>query len=181
MKKEMTIRAAIPADVGAIYAIWLEGIEKSFAGFAHPSDLREQFHHNFAACRAPFGFWVAEGAGQLLGWQSLLPCTSNPLKRNMLAEASTYVTAADRSTGVGHALLQRAQAEASAHGLRFILAYTMTANTRVGQLYQRCGFQPSGRLTTSEPDTFYAERLLWFYAVPLVWSAPPQPLFATAL
>ena len=60
----MTIRPATPADFNAIYAIWLEGIAHSFAGFAHPADLREQFEHTFTSCRLPFGFWVAEEAGQ---------------------------------------------------------------------------------------------------------------------
>ena len=82
----MTIRPALPADFAPIYAIWLAGIAHSFAGFAHPADLREQFEHNFSSCRPPFGFWVAEEAGQVLGFQSLLPCTSNPLKRHLLAK-----------------------------------------------------------------------------------------------
>ena len=69
----MTIRPAQPADFEAIYAIWLAGIAHSFAGFAHPADLREQFEHTFTSCRLPFGFWVAEEAGLVLGCCSCKP------------------------------------------------------------------------------------------------------------
>ncbi|MGI4875551.1 MAG: GNAT family N-acetyltransferase [Janthinobacterium lividum] len=171
----MTIRPALPADFEPVYAIWLAGIAHSFAGFAHPADLWAQFEHNFSSCRPPFGFWVAEEAGQVLGWQSLLPCTSNPLKRQLLAEASTYVAASGQGRGVGEPLLRRALAEAAQSGLRFVLAYTLAENARVGQLYERCGFRASGRLTATEPADFYAERLLWLYAVPVDSSAPRIP------
>lgn len=163
----MTIRPATPADFNAIYAIWLEGIAHSFAGFAHPADLREQFHHNFISCHPPFGFWVAEEDELVLGWQSLLPCTSNPLKRHLLAESSTYLGDGGRGRGVGELLLRRALAEARDSGLRFVVAYTLVENTRVGELYARCGFQANGRMTAAELADFYADRLLWLYAVPV--------------
>jgi L-amino acid N-acyltransferase YncA len=173
------VRPASPADFEAIYTIWLEGIAHSFAGFQHPADLREQFHHNFATSHLPFGFWVAEVAGQVVGWQSLLPCTTNPLKRHLMAEASTYVTVSGQGIGVGEALLRRGQAEASLRHLRFVLAYTLTENARARHLYERCGFQPTGQLTASEPDTFYADRLLWLYPVPVAALAQAAPFLTT--
>ncbi|MDO7886646.1 GNAT family N-acetyltransferase [Hymenobacter cheonanensis] len=162
----MTIRPAAPVDFEAIYAIWLEGIAHSFAGFAHPPDLREQFHHNFATCQPPFGFWVAEEAGQVLGWQSLLPCTSNPLKRYLLAESSTYVAADVQLKGLGESLLRKALNEAGMREIQFVIGWVRTNNSGIAKMVARCGFvltQP-GFVPQVPPLTHVSN--LWVYTVP---------------
>lgn len=166
----MTIRPATPADFNAIYAIWLEGIAHSFAGFAHPVDLREQFEHTFTSCRLPFGFWVAEEAGLVLGWQSLLPCTGNPLKRQLLAESSTYVAGGTRSKGVGEALLRRALAEAEARELQFVLGWVLAGNEPMRVLTRRCGFEPSSNTFTPQVPPLTSAKELWVYTVPATLS-----------
>ena len=136
------------------------------SGFAHPADLREQFEHNFTSCRPPFGFWVAEEAGQVLGFQSLLPCTSNPLKRHLLAESSTYVAAGEQDRGVGEPLLRRALAEAQTNGLQFVLGYVLAANERVVNMVERCGFASGTNLLIPQQPPFDTTKRLWVYTVP---------------
>ncbi|MFC6223778.1 GNAT family N-acetyltransferase [Hymenobacter artigasi] len=161
----MTIRPALPTDFDAIYAIWLDGIVHSFAEFDRPADLQEQFHDNFTTCRPPFGFWVAEVAGNVVGWQSLLPCTSNPMKRHLLAESSTYRALGSHSNGAGEALLRAALAWAGPAGLQFVLAYTLESNTAVGRLYERCGFVPTGQLPPPHSPPLYGPKIFWSFAI----------------
>ena len=173
------IRRSSPADFDAIYAIWLDGLVHSFAGFDYPADLREQFHHNFVTCRTPFGFWVAETAGNVVGWQSLLPCTSNPMKRHLLAESSTYIAPGSQSNGAGEALLRAALAWAGTAGLQFVLAYTLVSNTAVGRLYERCGFVPAGQLPPPHSPPLYGPKVFWSYAIEPV-AAAEQPIQAAS-
>ena len=161
----MSIRPAAPADFEAIYAIWLAGIEHSFAGFPHPPDLREQFHHNFATCQPPFGFWVAEEAGEVVGWQSLLPCTCNPLKRHLMAESSTYVAAGARGQGVAKPLLRHALAEARGLQLQFVLGYVLAGNVRVASLVKAVGFEVSLNTLIPQVPPYTEAKELWVYTV----------------
>ena len=164
--KLFPIRPAIPADFEAIYAIWLAGIAHSFAGFAHPPDLREQFHHNFTTCQPPFSFWVAEDAKDILGWQSLLPCTSNPLKRHLLAESSTYVASGIQNNGLGESLLRWALTEAEVRDLQFVLGWILAGNERMRALVRRCHFEPSGGTFTAQVPPLTSAKELWVYTVP---------------
>ena len=157
------IRPAQPNDFDAIYAIWLEGIVHSFAGFDYPADLREQFHNNFATCRPPFGFWVAETVGEVVGWQSLLPCTSNPLKRHLLAESSTYVAVGTQTRGMGYALLRHALAEAGERGLQFVFGYVLAGNVRMAKLVHRCGFVLASNALTPQLPPFHSAKDLWIH------------------
>ena len=170
----MIIRPAMNADFEAVYAIWLDGLVHSFAGFDYPANLREQFHQNFATCQPPFGFWVAEAAGKVVGWQSLLPCTSNPMKRHLLAESSTYIAPGSQLNGIGEALLRTALAWAGSAGLQFVLAYTLVSNTAVGRLYERCGFVPAGQLPRPHSPPLYGPKVFWSYAIrPVAAVEPP--------
>lgn len=164
--KLLPIRPAIPADFEGIYAIWLAGVAHSFAGFAHPPDLREQFHHNFTTCQPPFGFWVAEDAKDILGWQSLLPCTSNPLKRHLLAESSTYVAADMQLKGLGESLLRQALTEAGMRGLQFVLGWVRTNNKGIAKMVARCGFVPTKHGLTPQVPPLTPANELWMYTVP---------------
>ena len=144
----MTIRPALPADFAPIYAIWLAGIAHSFAGFAHPADLREQFEHNFTGCRPPFGFWVAEEAGQVLGWCSILPAFSHPLKRNTEAEVSTYVGIDTQKHGIGTGLMQAVFTELEGTGIECVWGFAKSDNQRSIRMCEKAGMRVCGNSTT---------------------------------
>ena len=136
--------------------------------------MREQFEHNFTGCRPPFGFWVVEEAGLVLGWQSLLPCTSNPLKRHLLAESSTYVAADTRHRGLGERLLRWALAEAGPGGLQFVLGWVLAGNEPMRRLVSRCGLEPANNTNTFAPQRppLTSAKELWVYTVPA--TTPPS-------
>ena len=173
----MSIRPAAPADFEAIYAIWLAGIEHSFAGFPHPPDLSQQFHHNFATCQPPFGFWVAEEAGEVVGWQSLLPCTCNPLKRHLMAESSTYVAAGARGRGVAKLLLSYVLAEAQKLQLQFVLGYVSAGNVRMASIVKAVGFELGLSPIIPEVPPYTEAKDLWIYTVKYMAynTLPPPP------
>jgi L-amino acid N-acyltransferase YncA len=160
-----TIRLATSADLEAIYTIWLDGIMHSFEGFEYPVDLREQFYHNFTGCFSPFAFWVAEAEGQVVGWQSLLPCTSNPLKRKLLAESSTYVTPKMQGGGTGELLLRSALQDAGRRGLQFVYGYVRHGNARLAKLVEQCGFVLTSNSLTPLVPPFASAKDLWIYTV----------------
>ena len=161
----IAIRLATSADFDTIYATWLDGITHSFAGFEHPADLREQFYHNFASSHSPFAFWVAEVEGQVIGWQSLLPCTSNPLKRKLLAESSTYVTPKMQGSGAGELLLRWVLQDAGRRGLQFVHGYVRHGNTRLAKLVEQCGFVLVSDSITPRIPPLTPVKDSWIYTV----------------
>ena len=144
----MTIRPATDMDFEAIYSIWLDGIAQTFAGCLLPATLREQFYYNFATSRFPFGFWVAEAAGEVEGWCSILPAFSHPLKQGSNGEVSTYVRPGGQLRGIGSELMQQVFACLEATNLDVVWGFANPANAQSIRMCERAGMRVCGATAT---------------------------------
>ena len=137
---ELAIDELTPADWPATRAIYLEGIATGQATFetqAPEWDAWDRGH-------LPFCRLAARVDGRLAGWAVLSPVSSRDCYAGV-AEVSIYVTAADRSRGIGRALLQAVIAESAKHGIWTLQSATFAENAASIRLQQSCGFRIVGR------------------------------------
>lgn len=141
------IREATPADVDAVFAIWKEGALQSL-GTSLPEgvDFRARFHQQVAEQDENFKVFLAEDERGLLGWQALAPFRSNPAVRHLMAESSTYVSAASGKLGVGRDLILHALRHADHSKLQYVVAYVASTNERTLYSAQKAGFHLVGML-----------------------------------
>jgi L-amino acid N-acyltransferase YncA len=158
------IRAAGPADAGAIAAIYNHGIEERQATFEtrlRSSD--EILGWLDAGDRFPVIVAVYEGA--VAGWARIARYSEREAYRGV-AECQVYVHPGRRRLGVGAALANSIAAEAESKGYWKLIGRLFTSNDASIALVDRCGFRHvgvhlrHGRLDGHWKDVLLVERLL---------------------
>jgi L-amino acid N-acyltransferase YncA len=158
------IRAAGPADAGAIAAIYNHGIEERQATFEtrlRSSD--EILGWLDAGDRCPVIVAVYEGA--VAGWARIARYSEREAYRGV-AECQVYVHPGRRRLGVGAALANSIAAEAESKGYWKLIGRLFTSNDASIALVDRCGFRHvgvhlrHGRLDGHWKDVLLVERLL---------------------
>ena len=162
-----TLRRATPEDAAAIAGIWLAGLTQNVVRVERAPALPDAtlaFTERLQAA-APFGFWVAAAPdGQLLGWQSVLPCVNNPVVRDRCAEASTYVLPLASHAGIGEVLLRHAMEQARGTTFHHLVGWVI--NPRALKMVERCGWSLVGLLPEADRTP---ERERWHL---VAWAVP---------
>ena len=148
IKNNFIIRLATNEDFEEIFSIWLEGISFSFAPSSISEiELKVKFELNYFLRYGIFNYWIAiSKTNEIVGWQSLNKCTTNPLKDNHFAESSTYIKKEYRNDGVGELLLNHVFNEAKYSSLKYITGYISCENKAVNILCKKVGFNIVGQL-----------------------------------
>ena len=140
-----TIRAAAPADLGAINEIYNHYVLHSTCTYQEePESLqgrRQWFEHH--GDRHPV--IVAEVAGQVLGWGSLSAYHARSAYRHTV-ENSVYVHYQHHRRGIGSRLLQELITRARELGHRAIIAGIDADQSASVALHAKFGFAEAGRL-----------------------------------
>lgn len=160
----MKLRAAQPADAGAIAAVYNEGIEDRNATFETrryaASDVAPWIERSE---RHPI--LVALDGGRLVGWARLSSYSERPCYAGV-AEASLYVARSARGRGAGRALLAELHAEAERRGFWKVIGLLFTDNDASVALFRALGYRAvgsyhrHGRLDGAWRDVLLVERLL---------------------
>lgn len=159
---DITIRLAEDYDFDAIYAIWQEGIHSS--SNINMEEMRAKFHENFALRNGIYNYWVAANIdGEILGWQSLIKFSNNPLRENLHAESSTYIAKNARALGLGYLLVEHVIKEAEKTKLECIFAFIAKTNQAAAKIGKDLGFLEVGQLPSlkenSIPKIFIAKSI----------------------
>jgi L-amino acid N-acyltransferase YncA len=136
----VAIDPMMPADWGAVRAIYQEGIASGQATFETEAPDWQEWdaaHHAFARL-------VARSRGQVVGWAALSPVSRRRCYGGV-AEVSVYVGAAHRSQGVGRQLLLAVIAESERQGIWTLQGATFPENEASLRLQWACGFREIGR------------------------------------
>jgi ribosomal protein S18 acetylase RimI-like enzyme len=146
-RQSCRVRAARPADVPALLGLMRElaGFERYLDSFAvTEAELRRR---GFPAAGEPeFNAFVAEsGDGAVAGYavSYLIPFTHDLKPTLVLKEL--FVRPADRSAGLGAALLQQVSAEARRRGCGRIRWAVLPDNDRAKAFYRRWGGTPDAQ------------------------------------
>ncbi len=158
------IRAARAADAQAIAEIYNEGIATRLATFeTEPRGATEVEAWLVAGERLPV--LVADEDEQVLGWARILAYSARPVYSGV-GEVSVYVTERARGRGLGTALLDALQEQATELGYWKLLGKLFTANAASAGMVRRCGWREVGmhhrhsRLDGEWRDVLLVERVL---------------------
>lgn len=159
------IRKATETDISEITRIRNEAIEEKIATL--DEDKHSQEHeeiwlndHSF-----PYGVWVAEEGGKLLGWASLNKFSTRPVYK-YVADLSVYVSREVRGKGIGTLLLDFIVKTAKKNGFHKIVLSGFAFNTAAMALYRKFGFhdvgtyKEQGQLNGKWVDVVLMEKIL---------------------
>ena len=141
-----TLRDATDADLPAIVDIYNASIPGRLATAdtqAVSVESRRAWFADRDGARHPL--WVAEQAGQVVGWLSFGKFHTRPAY-TATAEVSIYVATNAQRSGIATLLMTNALARAPSLGLTTFVALVFAHNARSVALCQKFGFQTWGHL-----------------------------------
>jgi L-amino acid N-acyltransferase YncA len=137
------IRDATEADLGAIFAIYNDEVERGVSTF-DTEPLDPGADSAWLSSRSPrHPVLVADTDGRVAGWGSLSQWSSKGGYART-AEVSVYVDPARRREGVGRALLVALIERAPKCGIAVLLARIAGENPASIALHRALGFEPIG-------------------------------------
>jgi phosphinothricin acetyltransferase len=138
---EISIHEMRPEDWPDVRAIYEQGIATGDATFETTVPSWESWDAaHLAPCRL-----VARRDGAIAGWAALTPFSKRPVYRGV-AEASVYVAACARGSGVGSVLMQELIGRSEAEGIWTLLAKIFPENTASLGIVGKFGFRTVGKL-----------------------------------
>jgi L-amino acid N-acyltransferase YncA len=144
---DLTIRPAVPADAGAISAIYNHYVRTSTCTFQEePDTLAERLAWLERHRGAHVALVAEEPGGGLAGWASLSPFHARSAYRYTV-EDSVYLRDDCRGRGLGKLLLGRLMDDARAGGFRNVMACICAEQEASIALHKKAGFREVGRLT----------------------------------
>ena len=141
------IRAATPADIAAITAIYDHAVRHGTASFElEPPDEAEMARRRQALVEAGYPYLVDEADGAIAGYAYAGPYRPRPAYR-WSVEDSVYVAPALHRRGIGAALLDRLIVAAEQRGFRQMIAVIGdSAQTPSIALHRAAGFRLIGAI-----------------------------------
>jgi phosphinothricin acetyltransferase len=128
-----------PADGPRVLEIYRQGIATGNATFE--TDVPDW--PSFDKSHHPFGRFVAESDGRVVGWSALTP-SSQRCAYAGVAEVSVYVAPEAQGQGVGRALLEALLPASEEAGLWTLTAGILRENEASLRLHQKVGFRLIG-------------------------------------
>lgn len=143
----LTLRAATPADIPAITAIYGPNVADGIASFEYEvPDEAEMAKRQAAILEAGYPYLVATIGGAVVGYAYASAYRTRPGYR-FAVENSVYVASAAQGKGVGKALLDRLIEDCTAKGYRQMIAVIGNlGNAGSIALHRACGFTVVGVL-----------------------------------
>jgi L-amino acid N-acyltransferase YncA len=158
------IRPAGDPDTQAIADIYNEGIATRLATFeTEPRSAADVQAWLIAGERLPV--LVAEEGDAVLGWARILAYSARPVYAGV-GEVSVYVAEHARGRGLGRALLEELQRNATELGYWKLVGKLFTANAASAGMVRSCGWREVGmhhkhaRLDGEWRDVLLVERVL---------------------
>jgi GNAT superfamily N-acetyltransferase len=156
----VTIRRATPADAAAIAGVQVRGSEWAYRGLLPeptvPTD--ERIAQRIAAWLPQLAddsdrhSFVAEQDGAVIGFVTVGP-TDDEAQAAATGELfAIYLESQVVGTGVGRALLARAEGELAARGFVVAVLWVLDGNARARQFYERAGWDADGGRRESARD-----------------------------
>ncbi|MEX2300561.1 MAG: N-acetyltransferase family protein [Bryobacterales bacterium] len=138
---EISIHQMRPEDWSDIRAIYEQGIATGDATFETTVPSWESWDAaHLTPCRL-----VARRNGAIAGWAALTPFSKRPVYQGV-AEASVYVAASARGSGVGSVLMQELIGRSEAGGIWTLLAKIFPENKASLGIVAKFGFRTVGKL-----------------------------------
>jgi L-amino acid N-acyltransferase YncA len=142
-----TLRAATPADIPAIAAIYGPAVLSGTASFeVDPPDEAEMLRRFTAITEAGYPYFVAELDGRVAGYAYVSAYRTRPAYR-FTVENSVYVAAEGQGKGIGAMLMQALIEASTAKGYRLMVAVIGDSRNHASiTLHRNAGFRFCGTI-----------------------------------
>ena len=146
----VTVRLAGAADADAIGRVQVESWRAAYTGLM-PQDVVDEF--DVAGRQALWREWlgapaaprranfVVEESGEVIGFASVGPSGDAPGDGELFA---IYLHTSRWGSGIGRALLERAEDALRAFGFRAAILYVLEGNERAARFYRTAGWEEDG-------------------------------------
>jgi len=143
----MRVRAAIPADMARVAAIYAHYVATSVATFEVDPPPPDYWHDRLAELtERNLPFLVAENASEILGYSYASQWRPKPAYR-FTTEDSVYVAPGQGGRGVGSALMKPLLDQCATAGIRRVIAVIADTGSDASRaLHARFGFTEAGVL-----------------------------------
>lgn len=128
-------------DLSPILQIWKEGLSSIYPDIQITQKQENQFKENFANRQFPYTFWVAKEDEEIIGWCSILPVFSHPLKRYSDAEVSTYIEKEIKHNGLGTDLMKFVFNQIENTDIKNIWGFVNPKNLISIKMCENCGMR----------------------------------------
>jgi L-amino acid N-acyltransferase YncA len=165
MASSVTIRLATPADAAVLATIHVRSWQWAYQGLvpdAYLEHLGQTLSERIEARRTQlerlppeYRYWVAEHAGQLVGFATTRPSEEDdaaPLTAEVLA---LYLDPDAVGRGIGRTLFAHAVADFQQRGYREATLWVLESNGRARRFYQAAGWTPDGARKSEERPGFF--------------------------
>jgi phosphinothricin acetyltransferase len=141
------VRAAVPADLEAVTAIYAHYVTATVATFEEDPPTAGQWRQRMDAVTGrELPFLVAEQDGAVLGYAYASPWRPRPAYRHTV-EDTVYLSPGQTGRGLGRALLSALLAGCAQAGARQVIAVIADSGDPASvALHRRAGFELAGRL-----------------------------------
>lgn len=147
--KNFDIRNATNDDYSTIEKIWYEGLQLTFGSGINVTDsIKNNFKNNYVTQKFPFGFWVAEFEKKVIGWVSILPAFSHPLKSECNGEVSTYVDKEYSHNGIGTLLMKDVFEKINNTKIENVYGFALPINLKSIKMCENAGMRICGETST---------------------------------
>jgi GNAT superfamily N-acetyltransferase len=156
----ITVRLATPADLPLLVPLYRE-MEVQYEGPAAMSEatIRSALERQVFVAEASASALIAEEANRLLGYAFISPLFPASAGTHALFIMDVFVSAAERSRGVGRALMQAVARRAAASGCSRVSWAVMRNNARALAFYASLGAQQREELVLMRLDGAALARL----------------------
>jgi phosphinothricin acetyltransferase len=141
------VRAAVPADLGAVAVIYAHYVTATVVTFEEDPPSAGQWRQRMDAVTGrELPFLVAEQDGAVLGYAYASPWRPRPAYRHTV-EDTVYLSPGHTGRGLGRALLSALLSGCEQAGARQVIAVIADSGDGASvALHRRLGFEPGGRL-----------------------------------
>ncbi|HEV8489573.1 MAG TPA: GNAT family N-acetyltransferase [Candidatus Limnocylindrales bacterium] len=169
------VRAATAEDAPAVARVHVDTWRAAYAGVVPQAVLdglsverREAFWRKTVEEPGDHRLWVAESAGQVVGFASTGPGRDDDLPAGAGELMAIYVAPAAWGEGFGARLFRHAIADLRERNIHPVVLWVLTDNPRGRNFYEAMGWQPDGAVRPIDFGGIAVEEIRYR-------SAPPGP------
>lgn len=157
----LNIRKAKAADAAALVAIYAPYVNETTITFDYEQPSVEEFSRKIAETASRYPFFVAEEAGEILGY-TYAHAYKERAAYDWVVEVSVYVKRSKQAKGIGRQLYQSLEATLKKQNVAILTACITGGNEESIRFHEKFGYQQVGFFPKIGYKFEQWQDILWF-------------------